>query len=412
MNHEKKHKVKYLNLLYTGGELLESEKIDYYQKHNLKYEIKYDPNIPPKNLTLKDIQKEFFTENDPITNHNPKIYNDLNKLWYIYSTNVYGYPVEYYGEEYVEKITAGLNKFVKSVKSNNKDYKKIYDLYKKSFQKNNNEIIGGSDLYQNKLLMEDCKESHIWLPLINITNEDKNPSSWFCMSVPPYNNIDCFRKLSLLALKNNITKLICLEQDILEIEEDSWYFLDKLKNNKPTSFSFVKMVIPDYESGSFKIYDDFFEEAVKNCNTRTCIHCLAGFGRTASMVLFYILIDKYYMHMNDELNSYNPSIYHEMDYYRYLMNKCVGNDNQNKEFFDTDNNNKANLLMRRLNSINLFLTIKNNLENVCLYKLTNISTGFYNNNLTEHDIIAIQNVNINDLVPHYFISQDIDFYNP
>ena len=375
--------------------------------------LKYDPNVVPPGLTLKELQNKMFNEKNLMENHDPTLYNNLSKLWYIYCSTVYLYPID---EKEIVKIIDKLNKMFKTNKpaqkliikynnqlyTENKNNNQLYtenknnnQLYtdKLTLQQNNN-MVGGAFLDRNMLMMGDLprdQNSTHFLHVSNIRIHSLQWSNWFCMSIPPNDRLGCFRKLSLLALHYDIKNIICLHvhdsnrnRDIADLEIASCRILNYLQPGND-QLTFIELEIPDMTAGNIHIYNQFFDLVQDNININTCIHCLAGFGRTGSMVLMYLLM------ISQSNGYYDLSVYHDINYYRTLVFRSVDHQGQVNELFANDCEFTANLLIGRLNLINLILATRITAQgSVCLYPLTYDSLGYNNNNLTDYVVVPYQ----------------------
>jgi hypothetical protein len=251
--------------------------------------------------------------------------------------------------------------------------------------------------------MEDLLINNYFLPIINVKDMNNTVSNLFCMSIPPNNKIECFRKLSLLALGLNIKKLICLDESIVDIEKKCWEFFNYLEDIPTNTNDFNDFLIKDMTPGILTIYYKFInqiQEIYLNNNT-TCVHCLAGFGRTGSMVLLYLLTI-YFIN-----NQYDVSIHHNLNYYINILFNHVGNRNMISEFFNNRDIFYTYLLIKRLNLINLTIALSYNENNVILYSLH--PNNINNLDLTEYELIILDYTNLKTIIPNLcpkFITND------
>ena len=93
------------------------------------------------------------------------------------------------------------------------------------------------------------------------------------------------------------------------------------------------------------------------------------------------------------------------------MNKCVGYQRQTYELFNNNSDYRVNLLIGRLNLINLVLATTHNLSHVCLYNLTDLTSNYHNTNLNDFLIVHIRyplsSNYFMQFVPHFLTTSHI-----
>jgi hypothetical protein len=364
---------------------------------------KLDYDKVPSTITLDFLHKEFFNENVKKEHFDEIFYNDINKLWEIYSKSVY--PKRDFNNEatqitkeefeyiYMNGILPNNSKnlkFITEMKNRVTKYKeksshnKIKRLkltpeqeevkkYRKNNQNNKGRDINLKGGYFNidEPLMTG---NYGGLPISNLTFFDR-PTVIYGMSRPGYgddsvNNsrLNIFRILANLAYNDNyrITKFICLDRtrpDVYDQEEELWRnHLHDL--NTEFTGSWEPEIIPDFQSGTITTFNNLFTkiwDSIDN-NTRTIIHCTAGYGRTGSIFLFIL---SYLNYLN---YNYDSNVAQLIQHYIEFMEDENCSQLQINELFNINDEFHYNLLVNRINLMNIIITHNNGLNNVCLYK--------------------------------------------
>ena len=335
-----------------------------------------------KKITLNQLQTFVFGDLNKDNYHSDLYNNNNNEL-----LDIYNQTMSYYFEEKNKQIQL------------ENDQNEPINI---KVEKKYNKMIGGSITPLSTLLMKDTLEMSHLLPITRLRNPDGNLCPIFSMSIPPTrenddDRLNCFRKLALLKLHHEVNNLVVLDKTILDREKDHWTFLGTLKNTSTTIFTDLKF--QDMTPGTIDIYRNFhtiFIDLPRNNNT-LCVHCLAGFGRTGSMLLFYILY-----------NLYDTSIFSLTDHItihnlKTLMVQYECRRKQIAELFNTTSIFLIDLLIRRLNLIRLTIAILSNQnQNILLYKLPNASNS--NADLLQNDTVNFNITDYNSSGNHYFLS--------
>jgi hypothetical protein len=145
------------------------------------------------------------------------------------------------------------------------------------------------------------------------------------------------------------------------------------------------------------VYLDFYDNIINNFNIGSCIHCLAGFGRTGTFALMYLLVLSY----RNRDTIYNPRDYYRIDFYRNMLYNNIGNAKQIEEVFKVRSIFLCKLIQERINLITLSIALVNHLTEVSLIILGNNS--YFNVNFDNRQTIYI-NYNLQGkLINFYYI---------
>jgi hypothetical protein len=333
-----------------------------------------------KTMTLEKLQSILFNEKKLINNYDPLITNNFETLWKKYIN------LAYPNNEVTEIIKSKGNLLKKNI------IKKIQDT----------NFDGGAKMPTGELFFKD-KNSGV--PISNI-----GKTNWYYMDMTIMNNIQVFQKLAKLALELDVKNLVIIEPRRLELERECWRFLELLDESRPKKeyIFFTDSIIEDIDAGNLTCYTNFYGFMRNNFNKSTCIHCLAGCGRTGAFVLFYILYLKSIgqgkpLNLDVPLDADDP-----LDSARWSPNKSLSHETLTKyldgygchedlieELLDTGTRqltrrNKildCNLLIRRLNLIYLSAALLEKCTEVRLYILSN--DEILNDDLKNNDLIEI-----------------------
>lgn len=220
-----------------------------------------------------------------------------------------------------------------------------------------------------------------------------------------------------------ITKLLCLEKDcekegpmwdeLLNISgsigEAGFHLIEDMNAGKPGTFRDIRRFLIGNIGSNKTIY---------NCD-RTVVHCLAGMGRTSSILLFMLCTNP----------NYNCKVPYSFQTIRNAFTKHlvdgygggpldVGRHNMIEEFLCNNVDGWPpydifhwNLFLNRLNNINLNIALYNNpgadIDAVCLYKVIPYGTNYIAlDHPDSFDIFSFSNANlINDMNTYLFQAQ-------
>lgn len=215
-------------------------------------------------------------------------------------------------------------------------------------------------------------------------------------SIPPFENkAESYRKLRHLTNIWQVTHLMTLEHksipvtrsftaDLLNpvMSRNAWRPQINPREHRIISrperpFTFFDNRMVDMTPGNlltFTRFHIFLDTLHLNIRRFTgAIHCLAGMGRTGSMVLYAILYDRMNLPRNNQ-NHYHTGYMHGQNngrnhlHFQFFKNLFVqqaidGAENRHKpdfweEFFDVHTLARANMFVRRINLINFCLCMK------------------------------------------------------
>ena len=373
-------------------------------------------NTPPTNLTIELLQQYIFSgsENTYETEFMSylKQIKNVNDLWSILCKS--SFPLQCQDEileEYRSKssnFNNEFNVFVKKLQIKSK-VTDVVTFHKNNSPENNSpennsleddsrKMIGGA-YHPNTVLMADNLLNALWTPLTccklyNPGTGNYDDSRIFCMSLPPDANnlaakIRCLQKLILAGFGHDIKRLICLTDEIVDQENNMWMFLSTLDSN---NYEFSRELIPDGTAGTVQNFIRVLGYLLGD-NLRTVIHCLAGRGRTGSVVLLVLLYNEV-LH-----NRYFANLPCAKANYELGIQVGTGLVDQQNELFPVQHVNpfvdaaRESVMIQRLNLINLAIASVSNLNSVCLYYLPNRAGMGSNRDLGRH---LIWNINPGD----------------
>jgi hypothetical protein len=148
-----------------------------------------------------------------------------------------------------------------------------------------------------------------------------------------------------------------------EIMKGLTYLSGELVNNP--HMKYLNCGIKDMKPGRRQSWDSIFNipDTAKSENA-TVVHCLAGFGRTGSVLLYLMLRDvNYHISINEPFFGGGSS----KEAIRFFRSLFENNPHVGNELFDTSENWKLELLITRINHIIFLIAKKKNAEVFYLY---------------------------------------------
>ena len=352
---------------------------------------KIKPLIPPDNLSLEDLQNEMFQNDDKKANYSDDIVNNLKRLWYIYCVGTFPHRV------YVPAVKDELKEDeLKKFRNEPVVFEKsVNDHEVNDHEVNDQEVRGGAMIINASPLISETK----WSNNNNLTTTRRlrlsdaanilTASHLLCSSAPHQSQIGCLQKLAYWGLTRDIKRLLTFEIRLSREERTGWNYISTLDTN---NFQFHKELIDDMHSGRVNNFvrilnflTDPFSMALD-----TVFHCIGGWGRTGSIVLFLAL----YQHTLH--GRYDPGLPYAKTFFTNMLIDTTNIPLQTQEVFRMNDLLHARLLIQRINIINIVIAYKFDNANICLYKLPNAVQN--NNDLTFLRIVAKGTTTMADFV--------------
>jgi hypothetical protein len=276
------------------------------------------------------------------------------------------------------------------------------------------------------------KGEHPWTTLVKIKG-----TYIYGSSIPSENIYECLATMKFYMYVKDIKRIIslqgCDENDDYYPYNCNGYLIgdttidvgyerrvwESLKNmsklhSDDNYIVFENHKIRDRTAGTFMEWSKIYNNNYMNPNQKTLIHCLAGFGRTGSILLLLYLNDYYSNHDTTKLSEpylgYNDgfdmiseiwiNFWDALEIDKDVNDKNIDNGFHIKyitdELFNTDHLNAINLLITRLNYIRICLCLGFGIETLYLYKIK-YEHGITINNML-NDPVLINNTQISDIL--------------
>jgi len=308
----------------------------------------------------------------------------------------------------------------------------------KSYRKPRSIKGGISSTYDNVFKMPSWQTGeNPWVTLVRLKDTEL-----YASSIPDQNIYNCLATMKFYMYVKGIKRIISLQgcgiddghpmhnckgyipEDMTQkndnYEEDIWNGLKSMslvhKNDSLIDFDNHK--INDLSAGRLSVWCDLYNCNYYNPNQPTLIHCLAGFGRTGSILLL-ICLNTYYQNNGLEVDKLSTEYLGHIDgnslfidlYLRLHDALIVDNDvhvngqecndvitafdkrHITNELFDIKNLTAINIFITRLNYIRICLGLGYNQTEVYLYHLK------YDNDITSENMLEFPRlVKLKDII--------------
>lgn len=320
-------------------------------------------------------------------------------------------------------------------------YIKLSNLYMKKRNtryKKPRSIKGGvSSTYDTVFRMPSWQTGeNPWVTLIRLKDTEL-----YASSIPDQNIYNCLATLKFYMYVKGVKRIISLQgcgiddghpmhnckgyipEDMTQkndnYEADIWNGLKSMSLvHKEDSFiDFVNHKINDLSPGRLSVWCDLYNYNYYNPNQPTLIHCLAGFGRTGSILLLIYLNTYYQNHGSDVSNLSTEYLGYDdgnslfIDLYLRLHDALIVDNNVyengqecndvitafdkghiTRELFDTNTLTAINIFITRLNYIRICLGLGFNQTEVYLYYLK-YDYGITSVNMLEYPrLVNLENI--------------------
>lgn len=193
--------------------------------------------------------------------------------------------------------------------------------------------------------------------------------------------MNCYGRISPLEFDTNYESRMWNEMKGMYKETHENDYID-FKNHK----------IHDYTAGSLTTWSEIFNYNYYNPNQKTLIHCLAGFGRTGSILLMIFMYNYYNNHSEKRVDLSEPFLGYPTGFDLFMelnamffeaieLDTSVENGEVNvdiarfdtanivKEVFDISDYSHANLCITRINYIRILIGLAFEKSDIFLYQL-------------------------------------------